>query len=258
MSKHLENYAGARIILRDIDRPFVEGFIKYLRKIRSKNGSLLRESTQNRYLSILGVVLERAVRNGIIDKNPIKNIPTEDKPSEKNREREFLTLDEVRKLVDTPCSGETVKHAFLFSCFCGLRLSDITSLAWYNIRDMGDGKFTINIMQEKTKEEVHIPISENAMQQLPMRGKNGDRVFNMPHRITMYKVLTEWAKSASIEKHITFHTARHTYATLLLTHGVDLYTVSKLLGHSSIKTTQIYGNIIDSKKREAVDMIPKL
>lgn len=108
--------------------------------------------------------------------------------------------------------------------------------------------------QYKTHEVVRIPISDNAAKFLPKRGKG--LVFNLPERY--YYPFDQWIKTTGIKKHITFHCARHTFACLLLSYGTDIYTTSKLLGHTSVKTTEIYAHIVDEKKRAAVDNIPKL
>jgi site-specific recombinase XerD len=104
---------------------------------------------------------------------------------------------------------------------------------------------------------VDIPLSANALAHLPEQGA-GEYVFKLPMTWVVEKYLNMWRKSAEIEKHITYHCSRHTHATLLLTYGVDIYTVSKLLGHTQIKTTEIYADIINEKKMAAVDLIPTL
>ena len=111
---------------------------------------------------------------------------------------------------------------------------------------------------EKTEKPLHLPISDNAMKWLPERGsaKGSDPVFPLYYEGLVNRKLKIMTKQLGIDKHITFHCSRHTFATMMLTLGVDIYTVSKLLGHRRVTTTQIYGNIVDKKKREAVDMIP--
>lgn len=108
---------------------------------------------------------------------------------------------------------------------------------------------------QKTKSAIYIPLSNNARKWLPERG--GDIVFEVDlHKAYISEFITKWVKSQGIHKHITFHCARHTFATLALTYGADIYTVSKLLGHSDIETTQIYAKVVDRKKIEAVNLIP--
>ena len=118
----------------------------------------------------------------------------------------------------------------------------------------------VEIKQQKTGEPLYLPLSANALQWLPERGlaKDSDKVFALPHVSTVEKFLPIWAKDAGINKHVTFHVSRHTNATLMLYYGADIYTVSKLLGHTSVKTTQIYAKIMDKKKQQAVSMIPNI
>ena len=107
---------------------------------------------------------------------------------------------------------------------------------------------------------TYLPLSENALQWLPLKGesKSNDLVFPLPHVSTVEKFLQRWAKDAKVNKHVTFHVSRHTNATLMLYYGADIYTVSKLLGHTSVKTTQIYAKIVDENKRKAVNLIPNI
>lgn len=254
----VEKFGGGRVRLEDVDRSFIEDFIAYLRRSRTSVGKPLRESTQWSYLNNMAAMLSRAVRAGLIVKSPMQDIAAADLPRSHYSQREFLTLQEVQTLAATPCSNESVKRSFLFSCFCGLRLSDIQALRWRDIRNMGDERLQVELIQQKTQEAVYLPLSDNAAAQLPARGAAEEAVFPLPARTSIAYTLTRWTAAAGIDKHVTFHVARHTCATLLLTFGADLYTVSKLLGHSDVKTTQIYAKVVDEKKRQAVDMVPKI
>ena len=142
---------------------------------------------------------------------------------------------------------------------CGLRVSDIRKLTWSDLQQSG-GRVRIEIKMQKTKEPLYLPISDEALKWLPERGetKDGDIIFPLTHEGTVNDTLQHWANVAGITKHISFHVARHTHATMLLTLGADLYTVSKLLGHKNIATTQIYAKIVDKKKEEAIGLIPNL
>ena len=191
----------------------------------------------------------------------MKKIKNEEKPHKHRTEREYLTIDELRKLAQTPFYNGLLKKAFLFSCFCGLRHSDIIALTWGDIEMDDDGNSRLYIIQKKTKEAISLPLSQEAIKQLPKRedAKEDDIIFKK--LITLGRtneILPKWAEQAGIKKHITFHTARHTHATMLLTLGVDLYTVSKLLGHTNIQTTQIYAKLVDESKKKAIDLIPNI
>lgn len=110
---------------------------------------------------------------------------------------------------------------------------------------------------QKTDEPIYLPLSDRAMKWLPKKGnaKDTDKVFDLPTTTRISIILDNWAKAAEIKKHITFHIARHSFATMMLTLDVDLYTTSKLLGHKNIATTQIYAKIIDQKKDDAVNRV---
>ena len=112
---------------------------------------------------------------------------------------------------------------------------------------------------QKTKNEITIPLSHNAMRWLPKAksAKGSEPIFGYINNTAISRTIKSWAAKAGINKYITFHCARHTFATLLITYKVDLYTVSKLLGHSDIKITQIYAKLIDQKKIEAINAIDK-
>lgn len=245
------------IAIQKADKRYFEGFISYMDGIR-RNGKKLSNSTKYMRLSYLNSVMNKAVREGIIPANPIYGIDTQDKPKKDTPEVEYLTLEEVRRMGETVCKRGEVKRAFMFACFCGLRISDIIALKWQNIKDSPDGK-RIELRQQKTKNYIHIPLSENALQWLPDKKPGNDKVFALlPTKTTIDRVLLNWAADAGITKHVTFHVSRHTCATLLLTYGADIYTVSKILGHTDIKTTQIYAKVIDKRRAEAVNLIPKL
>lgn len=249
---HLEKFRAGSVRLEDVDRLFIERFIRHLQSCG------LRESSQRAYLNIMDVLLSRGVRAGFISKNPMQELTAADLPQSHYRQRSFLTLEDVQRLAATPCLNEAVKQAFLFSCFCGLRYSDIRALRWKNMRNMGDGRMQVEIIQQKTQEAVYLPLSDNAVSQLPPRAAAEEAVFSLPGPTSVCYALSRWAAAAGIDKHVTFHVARHTCATLLLTFGADLYTVSKLLGHADVTTTQIYAKVVDEKKRAAVDLIPKI
>ena len=124
-----------------------------------------------------------------------------------------------------------------------------------------DGEqYRVKIVMVKTQKTLYLPLSKEALRWMPERGdaKDTDKVFTLPSQCYLNVVLRTWAANSGLTKHVTFHTARHTFATLELTAGAELYTVSKLLGHTQVKTTQIYAKIIDKKKDEAVNRLSSL
>lgn len=195
----------------------------------------------------------------MLQANPAYRLGRDEKKaiSEQGEGRTFLTADELRRMADTPCLNDEVKRAFLFACFCGLRVSDITTLQVGDILPDGHGGSMVHKRQVKTRAIVDVPLSEAAMRYLPdTTGRKADELlFTLPNVFTINYDVKAWAKAAGIEKRVTFHVARHTFATLMLTVGGDLFTTSKLLGHQDIRTTQIYAEIVDQKKREQTALL---
>lgn len=245
---HLENMNCLHVKLSDIDKRFC---ITLARKL---NGLELKGISKVGYYSRLNAIFNDAVEHDLIASNPMQGVPRSERPQAQAAEREYLTADEVGKLIATPCRKEYIKRAFLFSCFSGLRKSDIELLTWGNLKAV-NGHTEIRTVQKKTHNEVIIPLSPEAARWLPDRGgdRDSDKIF-VPLLRQDQCILSEWIAAAGITKHITFHCARHTFATLLITLGADLYTVSKLLGHTNISTTQIYAKIVDSKRVEAISL----
>ena len=262
----LRLFRGDYIAFRDVDKEFLSEFTDYLRQMPKaskygvlKTGGRLSNNSVVSYYGTLRTAINRAYKEGIITVNPTKEFDFASKVRQEPSRREYLTLDELKTLINTECRHEIVKRAFLFSCLCGLRVSDIRKLRWCDLQRSG-GRVRIEITMQKTKEPLYLPISDEALKWLPERGEanDSDFIFPLTHEGTVNDTLQHWAKVAGITKHISFHVARHTHATMMLTLGADLYTVSKLLGHKNIATTQIYAKIVDKKKEEAIGLIPNL
>lgn len=167
--------------------------------------------------------------------------------------KDYLTLDEVRALYVTPCKYPVIKNASLFSILTGLRISVIMLLSWDNMTIYPDGGHAISIRTKKTKTEALLPISDEAYELCGTPGKG--LVFEGLKLTTIHSALPRWIAAAGIKKHISFHCFRHTNATLLASAGVEIYTVSKMLTHGSVRTTQIYADLVDDRKRQAAETI---
>jgi len=252
----LKMYAGEKVTMDMIDKPFCQGYIDYLLTEYKPNGKLVMHSTAHNYYRVVNGALNAAVREDIIKINPFTRIGSSDKIHKPESKREYMTVDEVRKLIATPMQNEEVKAAYLFSCFCGLRISDITALKWENVYQDG-AQTRLEVVMQKTKAPIYLPLSPEALRWMPERGNKGpkDKVFNIPSSTAVNVLIKPWAKAAGINKHFTFHTARHTFATMMLTLGADLYTTSKLLGHTDVRMTQVYAKIVNRKKDEAVNLV---
>jgi integrase len=172
-----------------------------------------------------------------------------------------LTIQELNKLVKTPCSDQLMKRAALFSSLTGLRFSDINKMIWSELEYIENEGYFINFKQKKTKGVEVMPISEQAYsftlgQDNPKDMPQNQKVFEgLKYSAYHNKHLYQWIGAAGITKKISFHNFRHTFATLQLFSGTDIYTVSKMLGHKDLKTTQIYAKIVDESKRTAANKI---
>lgn len=235
------------------DKSFLTGFISFLCQMPGKHGHTMSGRTLRHHLSCLGLVFKYAMRNGMLAENPFNYIDPDIIPKQEPRRITFLSMAEVGMMASAPCIRPMIKNAFMFACFTGLRYSDLKALLWSDIQD----GFII-MKQKKTNDIVRIPVSSNARRWMPE--KTGRNVFpGLPPSAAYYDhSVDKWARDAGIERHITFHVSRHTFATMLLTYGADIYTASKLLGHRSIDTTQIYAEVIDAKKVDAINNIPDM
>lgn len=260
LEKTIVKYRGDGVTLRQMDKDYCLGFINYLRsEHKTKDGHLLSPTTAHGYIVVFSAAINFAIRRDYLKENPFSKIPASDKIKKPESTRGYLTIDEVKKLIAAPCPGRhpQVKMAFMFACYCGLRRGDIIDLTWDKIEKDGD-QWRLAIVMNKTEEPIYQPLSKHALKWLPERGeaKDTDLVFNnLPSVTGMANILQDWADKAGLNKHVTFHMSRHTFATMMLTLDVPLYTTSKLLGHKNVATTQIYAKIIDQKKAEAVNRV---
>jgi len=258
--QHLTIYEKRKsIIFTDITPEWVEGFRCYLQdkavNLRKLKGTKLSNNSAWAYFQELRSCIREAISDGIITENPIRHISTIKK---KDAQRMYLTIDEVKLLAKTECSDEDVKSMFLFSCLTGLRHSDIKKMKWREVFQQGE--FTrIIFTQKKTSGQEYLDITAEAAALMGERKGDDEPVFNDIYSANRTnEIIKNWVFRAGITKHITFHCARHTFATMMLDLGTDLFTVSKLLGHREISTTQIYAKVLDKNKQAAVSKIPSI
>lgn len=247
------NFAGENILISDITTEVCEGFKDYLLKCTySKKNKKLSHNTIAFYISLINSALNAAVKEKLIKENPFKNVENVKKVGSI---KEYLTFEELQKLAKTYCSNSVLKRAFLFSCLTGLRWSDIEKLKWSNMQGN-----ILALHQKKTKETIYVNVPSQTLVLLGKKGEPNEKIFDGLIRYSNYMTLTlqNWIQKSGINKKITFHCGRHTYAVNQLFFGTDIYTVSKLLGHTSIKTTEIYAKIVDAKKVEAANIIPDI
>ncbi len=252
---YLEKFTGGNCAFGDIDEKFCSdfrGFLLSSPSLRSTKANL-SQNTALSYFNKFKAALRQAFEEKMIADNPAKRVRG---IKQAETHREFLTIEELQALAKTDCDIPELKRAALFSALTGLRWSDINKLVWSEIQHSEAGGYFMRFTQKKTKGAETLPISEQAYKLLGERGEPGESVFKGMVYSSWYNLkLAQWATKAGIKKHVTFHCFRHTFATLQLTLGTDIYTVSKMLGHRELKTTQVYAQIVDKMKVEAANKI---
>jgi integrase len=251
LKKYQEFEGKTRLTFGEMNRAKIEEFTAFIANYQSKKVEKLAANSQKAMIRCLQAVLNEAWKDEIITFNPNHAV---EMPKGEQKQKEFLTLPELQALYTTDCKNDTVKRISLFSALTGLRHSDCVGLRWENIT--GGENPNIKFTQQKTKGSVFLPISAEALALCGERKNATDTVFEGVNNSQFCNtIISEWVKKAKINKDITFHCFRHTFATLQLTQGTDIYTVSKMLGHSDVKTTQIYAQIVDEKKQAAANTI---
>lgn len=246
--------AGDTLLFSQINLKTAEEFRRFILSAPcggNKSGTI-SQNTASTYFSIFKAGLKQAFIDGYLTIDisaKIKGI------QEQESRREHLTAEELNTLAATPCDRPIMKRAALFSALTGLRHCDIQKLRWSEVLKDGD-QVRLNFTQQKTKGVEYMPISDQAYQLCGEPRQPEQFVFeDLPDPSWISKPLERWIKSAGITRKITFHCFRHTYATLQLAGGTDIYTVSKMLGHTNVKTTQVYAKVVDEKKQKAVNTI---
>lgn len=253
--KYLETFTNGKLKFADLNERFCNDFREYLLTTKSNRGttSRLSQNSAVSYFNKVKATLKQAYKEGYLPNDLNAKIETI-KQSETHRN--FLTLEELNRLAKTDCNNPILKKAALFSALTGLRFSDIQKLVWGEIQYSIETGYSIQFTQQKTKGAEVLPISEQAYSLLGEQKEPTDKVFEgLTYSAYGNRHLHQWIGASGISKKITFHCFRHTFATLQLASGTDIYTVSKMLGHRELKTTQIYGKVIDQTKREAANKI---
>ena len=245
---YLGKFSGGNIALGQVTEKWLEDFQIFLLK-----ESGLSKGTAGRYEAAVRFALRKAARDRLIPRNPAEGVRAITIPES---DKVYLTIQEIQKLANTPLGGKLgseVKRAFIFGCYTGLRISDLKTLAWGDIQHDPP---QINKRQEKTERKAFVPLHTVAWEIINDGTIHNYKELIFP-RLTQSKTdtnqyITAWAKKAGIEKQIGWHTGRHTFAVLSLESGAEIYTVSKLLGHTNLKNTQVYAKATDKMKPEAV------
>lgn len=262
VNDYLAHIKSPRLTMDCIDRDFYRGFLHYMTdayECRTSDGGTRRlaKSTMHLFQLKMNTMLNQAARDGVIKCNPYHLLSRDERIKKPTDQRDFLTREELRRLMEVETRSTTTKMAFLFSCFTGLRYSDLKQLKWGNIERSQSGMVLRIEAMKKTEKPVIVPLGTNAMAWLPERGDKtlDDYVFDIGTCGGCNAVLKKMAKRAGINKRVSFHTGRHSFATLTLAATNDIATVSRLLGHTSVATTQIYAEVLMEDKIAAVNKL---
>ncbi len=240
---HFKDFLGeSHIVPAQLNEDLMRKFRDYLRNKFSGE-------TPNSYFARFKKILRQATEEGIFIKNPGEKITC---PIPGGISKDILMPDEIIKLANTKCGNPELKRAFLFSLNTGLRFVDIEDLKYKHIQ--GDKLIK---RQQKTGKQVTIDLNDMALKQISEIQDPETQVFTLPTFTACMKTLKNWARRAGISKNLTWHSARHSFATILLMNQANIKTVSDLLGHSRLDHTEKYTHIVDELKRKAVDSLPK-
>lgn len=247
---------GARLC--DIDKKFCVDYAEWLQsEPLTPQGKPLAQATAFSSFWILGIILSSARQKGYIKSNPWELLGSHEKIQQPEGKREFLTFEEIRKLEQTPYIKENIRKAFLFACYCGLRVGDVTDLRWSDISVNG-GRHFVSVVMQKNSKPISLPLPAKALSWLPERGEPESSVFSLPSRTNLRKTSAKMGGTGRIGKTPSF-----SFEPPHLRHDadnrrVDLYTASKMMGHADVRPTQVYAKIVDKKKEEAVSLIDKV
>ena len=251
-----------RMLLALVDKRFYQNFIRYVNDVYRNNKSdepqELSPKSKLLIQTTLNSILNQAVKDGVLRKNPYYELEKNEKFKKTPSDRTYLEVNELNAMEGVNTGSPITKQTFMFCCFTGLRHSDMLALRWKDIQKTDDGLVIHVPSMQKTKKPVIVPLGEQALKWLPKKDDvaNTDKVFpNAPTLGCANRALKHMAKNAGITKLVTFHTSRHTFATLTITAGAEIFTTSKLLGHTNVHTTEIYADVVMNTKVDAVNLV---
>ncbi|XWW47901.1 site-specific integrase [Fibrella sp. USSR17] len=253
---HLHSFTNGCLTVDELTVDLCKAFRDYLITAKAlnakKSAKTISHNSAKGYFTIFGTAIARAVNDKLLTIDPSDNVKG---ITRKETQREFVSLAELQALAKADCDLPYLKRAALFSALTGLRYSDIAKLVWSEVYDDANGPY-IRFRQQKTDGAETLPMSNTALTLLGKRGEENEVIFSdLLYSSWQNQKLQEWCMRAKLIRRITFHAFRHTFATLQLQEGTDIYTISKMLGHRNVATTQIYTKVVDGLKRKAADRI---
>lgn len=245
-----------RIKPQQLTKELIIAFTEYLQK------RFVGEGAHTLYARFKKII-KSAVEHDVIRKNPTTTVSI--KIDNGALKKDVLSADEMQRLISTHYPGENadIRRAFIFCLYCGLRWCDVKELTFANV-DYANR--LLKFEQTKTKghsnaSSVVIPLNDGLLSLIgrpATENKNNEVIFPLPSHNMCLKALRHWTARAGIEKHITWHCARHSFAVNILNNGANIKTVASLLGHSGLKHTEKYTRAVDSLKQDAINSLPEL
>lgn len=253
---YLEAFTKGKCKMEDLTEDFCNNFKMYLLttdKLNSCRGIKLAQNSALSYFSKFSAAVKAAFNAKYLSENPLNNVKG---IKQVDAKREFLTNEELQKVANAECDLPLLKTAALFSGLTGLRWSDMCRLKWGDIQYTENKEYFIHITQKKTKRVIIHPISTLAVKLIGEQGFPEEKIFHgLKYSAANNEKLKKWIHNAGINKKITLHNFRHTYATLLLEKGAQITTVSEMLGHTNIRTTMPYAKTQNQAKINAAKLI---
>lgn len=249
-SKKYSRYAED-IRPEQIDRDMILAFTEYLQEHSTGEGGL---TLYKRFKK----VIKYAVEHDVMAKNPCENISI--RVDENSLTKDVLSIDEIKQLIQTHCKQENpvIRKAFIFCLNTGLRFCDVRELTFDNV-DYANKR--LHFEQNKTRghsksSHVEIPLRDDLLGLIGKHEKDkSELIFPLPSHTMCLKALRHWVAKAGIDKHITWHCARHSFAVNILNNGANIKTVASLLGHAGLKHTEKYTRAVDKLKEEAINTL---
>jgi site-specific recombinase XerD len=239
------------IAFTDITEGFGEGYKLFLKGKEYKSGHI------NHCFTWLNRLIYIAVDQEILRFNPIADVKYEKKESPK---LQHISRNELKLIMEKPMPNkfqELIRRAFIFSAFTALAYVDVKGLYPRHIGRTAEGKPFIRIHRKKTQVEAYIPLHPVAEQILSLYNTEDDTkpVFPLPNRDQIWYCITEIGFLAGVKGNMSYHQSRHTFGTLLLSEGIPIESISKMMGHTNISTTQVYAKVTDQKISEDMDKL---
>lgn len=243
---------GLKIKPQQLTKEMMADFTEYLqRRFRGEGAHTLYARFKK--------IVKAAVEADVLRKNPCTDVSI--KVDNGSLKKDVLSIEEIQQLIATHYSGENqdIRRAFIFCLYCGLRWCDVKDLTFANV-DYSNR--LLKFEQAKTKghssaSNVVIPLNDGLLN-LIGKGERNAIIFPLPSHNMCLKALRHWTARAGIDKHITWHCARHSFAVNILNNGANIKTVASLLGHSGLKHTEKYTRAVDSLKEAAINSLPEL